>query len=373
MFRTASRNTHRAPGRAVIDYRGLAAPVGKSLGGAAALGAMTAGAAIGGAAHAETGPIPTVKTLKGTAPSPAVAGTTARTAVLSIGSRGASVSQLQSALNSRGASIAVDGRFGSATRQAVRDFQRANGLAVDGVAGTRTWAALNGSSSAPASSSSSGQSSSSSSSRPKLRIGARGSAVTDLQNLLRERGATFSATGYFGSSTNAAVRAFQSSVGLSVDGIVGPRTWAALGGSVGSSSGGSSGSSSGSSSSGSSSNGSSVSGSSIVDDAREQLGTRYVWGASKPGDSFDCSGLTQHVYKKNGISIPRTASAQVKAGRIIPRSEARPGDLVAFTAGNYGHIGIYVGNGKIIDAGTSKGKVVERSIWNAPHVFVTYR
>lgn len=366
MFRTASRNTHRAPGRAVVDYRGLAAPVGKTLGGAAALGAMGAGVAIGGAAQADAVQPSVVKAPARTLPAAAPA---VRTAALTVGSRGTSVTQLQSALNARGASLAVDGRFGSATLQAVRAFQSQSGLAVDGKAGPRTWAALNGSGSGSSSSSTA----SSGGDRSKVRVGSRGADVTELQNQLRARGATFSATGYFGSSTKAAVIAFQRSAGLTADGVVGPQTWSALAGGGGSVGGGGSSSGGASSSGGSSSGSVGVSGNAIIDDARAQLGVRYVWGASKPGVGFDCSGLTQHVYKKNGITIPRTASAQVRAGTIISESEARPGDLVAFTAGNYGHIGVYLGNGRIVDAGSSKGKVVERAIWNSPHVFVTYR
>lgn len=81
-----------------------------------------------------------------------------------------------------------------------------------------------------------------------------------------------------------------------------------------------------------------------------------------------------YAYNQGGTSMPRkTAKGYTFGGRIISQSEAQPGDLVAFTGNDYGHMGIYVGNGRIIDASSSRQQVVERSIWNAPHVFVTYR
>ena len=81
-----------------------------------------------------------------------------------------------------------------------------------------------------------------------------------------------------------------------------------------------------------------------------------------------------HAYNQARVNLPRkTAKGYTFGGRIISQSEAKPGDLVAFTGNDYGHMGIYTGNGRIIDASGSRQQVVERSIWNAPHVFVTYR
>ncbi|MFJ9677331.1 NlpC/P60 family protein [Streptomyces sp. NPDC101194] len=81
---------------------------------------------------------------------------------------------------------------------------------------------------------------------------------------------------------------------------------------------------------------------------RRALGHPYVWGANGPA-GFDCSGLMQWAYAQAGVSLPRTSQAQRYAGRMVPLSEARPGDLVAYRA-DAGHIGMYVGNGQVIHA-----------------------
>ncbi|PAK23293.1 hypothetical protein CJD44_29745 [Streptomyces sp. alain-838] len=82
--------------------------------------------------------------------------------------------------------------------------------------------------------------------------------------------------------------------------------------------------------------------------AYRKLGSPYVWGATGP-DAFDCSGLTQAAYRAAGVSLPRTTYAQIDAGRRVARSELLPGDLVFFYSG-ISHVGIYVGDGKMIHA-----------------------
>lgn len=83
----------------------------------------------------------------------------------------------------------------------------------------------------------------------------------------------------------------------------------------------------------------------IIETAKTRLGCPYKWGATGPS-KFDCSGFTQWVYKKNGISIPRTSGAQKSGGKYISISNVKPGDIVW----RPGHVGIYVGNGKVIHA-----------------------
>ncbi|MFE4049906.1 NlpC/P60 family protein [Streptomyces sp. YIM B13518] len=82
--------------------------------------------------------------------------------------------------------------------------------------------------------------------------------------------------------------------------------------------------------------------------ARSALGKPYVWGADGPS-SFDCSGLTQWSYAQAGVALPRTSQAQRYAGRQVPLSEARPGDLVVYRS-DASHVGMYMGNGQVIHA-----------------------
>jgi peptidoglycan hydrolase-like protein with peptidoglycan-binding domain len=350
----------------VIDYRGLAAPVGKGVGGAAVIGAVSATAALAGGASAtaQAPAAPAASAVRPAAATPAAAPvalptSTQHTSVkLRLGARGSAVSYLQERLNAHGANLKVDGVFGSATLRAVKASQSSAGIGVDGVVGPKTWSALTGagSTSAPAAPSSS---------QPKLRQGSRGSAVSTLQAGLNARGASLKVDGVFGAGTNSAVRSLQSAAGIGVDGVVGPKTWNALNSSVSIPSGGTG---------VGSSTGTSVNGSAVIAAARAQLGVRYTCGGSTPSTGFDCSGLVYHAYNQAGVKLPRkTAKGYTFGGRIISQSQAKPGDLVAFTGNDYGHMGIYLGNGRIIDASGSRQQVVERAIWNAPHVFVTYR
>lgn len=328
------------------------------------IGAVSATAALaGGATATAQGPASSaVGTVRGAAPSIAPASQSQYTSVkLRLGARGAAVTYLQKQLNAHGASLTADGVFGSATLRAVKNQQSRAGIGVDGVVGPKTWSALTGASSAPAKPASG-------SSQPKLRPGSRGAAVTDLQKQLNAAGASISVDGVFGNGTAGAVRALQSAAGIGVDAVVGPKTWDAANSNVRITDSGAS------RGEGRPSSGTSVNGQAIINAARSQLGVRYKWGGSSPSSGFDCSGLVYYAYNQGGTSMPRkTAKGYTFGGRIISQSEAQPGDLVAFTGNDYGHMGIYVGNGRIIDASGSRQQVVERSIWNAPHVFVTYR
>ncbi|WP_260636166.1 C40 family peptidase [Streptomyces angustmyceticus] len=78
------------------------------------------------------------------------------------------------------------------------------------------------------------------------------------------------------------------------------------------------------------------------------LGKPYVWGATGPS-GYDCSGLTQAAWRSGGVSLPRTTYTQISSGPRVARSQLAPGDLVFFYSG-ISHVGIYVGDGKMIHA-----------------------
>lgn len=94
-------------------------------------------------------------------------------------------------------------------------------------------------------------------------------------------------------------------------------------------------------------------GSDITELARKYLGTQYVWGGSTPS-GFDCSGLVQYVFGKNGVSVPRTTYNQIAVGASVGPDKLRPGDLVFFdtdkSKSGPDHVGIYLGGGKFIHA-----------------------
>ncbi|MDX6202290.1 MAG: peptidoglycan DL-endopeptidase CwlO [Frankiales bacterium] len=123
--------------------------------------------------------------------------------------------------------------------------------------------------------------------------------------------------------------------------------------STGGSSGG--GSSGGGSSGGGSSGGSSGSAgppssraATAVAAAYQQLGAPYDWAADGPA-AFDCSGLTAYAWAAAGVTLPHSSQAQFGVGAHVSRSQLAPGDLVFFGSPIH-HVGIYVGNGNMIDA-----------------------
>lgn len=89
--------------------------------------------------------------------------------------------------------------------------------------------------------------------------------------------------------------------------------------------------------------------------AAAELGVPYRYGGSSPS-GFDCSGLVAYVYGKLGYRLPHNAAAQYGYGRPVGRTHLRPGDLVFFDG--LGHVGLYIGRGRIIHAPHS-GEVVE--------------
>jgi cell wall-associated NlpC family hydrolase len=91
------------------------------------------------------------------------------------------------------------------------------------------------------------------------------------------------------------------------------------------------------------------------------LGIPYRWGGTSAANGFDCSGLTLTVYRLNGLKLPRSAAAQMQAGKPVSRAALKTGDLVFFDTmrrGTISHVGMYAGGGRFIHA-PRRGKAVQ--------------
>ena len=100
-----------------------------------------------------------------------------------------------------------------------------------------------------------------------------------------------------------------------------------------------------------------------VQKAKEQLGKPYEYGGSGP-DSYDCSGLTMVAWKAGGVSLPHSAEAQYNSIAHVSTSALQPGDLL-FYGSPIHHVGIYVGNGQMIEAPQTGEVVRYASIWRS--------
>jgi peptidoglycan hydrolase-like protein with peptidoglycan-binding domain len=245
-----------------------------------------------------------------------------------------------------------DGNFGKDTVTAVKRFQERNGLIADGYVGPQTKQLLM----------------SSDAEANALTIGASGRDVEEVQQRLKELNYLRKVTGYYGSDTEAAVRNFQNRNGLHVDGKVGKQTMSKLfssGAKKASSSSGSSGSSSGSSgdtppsgSEPSSPDSPAVTANveTFISIAESKLGSRYVRGGKGP-NTFDCSGFVYWCLNQAGVKQGYMTSASwqktTRYQRIGSMSDIRRGDVISFR----GHVGIALGDGKMIDASSSQGQI----------------
>lgn len=118
---------------------------------------------------------------------------------------------------------------------------------------------------------------------------------------------------------------------------------------------------------------------SVLATAAKYLGTPYKFGAtSGQTRNFDCSSFTQYVFKKYGVSLPRTSKQQSTRGTYVSRSNLKKGDLVFFSTssshGQVAHVGIYAGNGKFINTYGKPGVTYSNlnSSWWSSH-YITAR
>jgi|AGTN01.3.fsa_nt_gi Putative peptidoglycan-binding domain-containing protein len=260
---------------------------------------------------------------------------------LKSGSSGSEVTRLQERLLALGYLdySGATGNYGALTKTAVIRFQQNNSLTADGVAGSRTQAALYASGAKSM----------------VLKAGSSGEAVKALQLRLKKLGYFGgTGTGYYGSVTLAAVKSFQKARGLTADGIAGPAThnkaFSAGAGSAASSAA------------------SSVSTGAIAEIALNQAGKRYALGTQGP-TTFDCSGLAYYAITQAGFSATRmsaaayfTYSAWESVGGV---SGLQKGDLIFFrseTSSSITHMGIYTGNSQFVHASSGQAKVMVSSL-----------
>jgi cell wall-associated NlpC family hydrolase len=85
----------------------------------------------------------------------------------------------------------------------------------------------------------------------------------------------------------------------------------------------------------------------VVKIALREVGTPYRWGGESP-TGFDCSGLVRWSYRRIGIDLPHSSYALFGVGRRVSRERMRPGDVLFFSG--LGHVGIYIGRGRMVHA-----------------------
>ena len=279
----------------------------------------------------------------------------------------------------------ADGNFGLSTQNAIRAFQSRNDQLVDGYLGPDTRSLMDSENAKPFG----------------MRLGEQSDDVKNMQNLLVKYGylSQDKASGYFGELTKDAVIAFQSVNGLGTDGTAGAKTLQLLqsgtakskpkpkakantpsrgnrGGAAGGNSAPAGRGDTGSGGSVSSGvGGATVSGSagSLISIASSKIGSPYVWGAKGP-NSFDCSGFVYWCLNQAGVGTSyMTSSGWRNPGRFkkVSMGELQAGDIVVVR----GHVGIYAGGGSVIDASSSNGRVVHRSLsgWWANNFITAWR
>jgi len=100
--------------------------------------------------------------------------------------------------------------------------------------------------------------------------------------------------------------------------------------------------------------------------AMAQVGKAYVYGAAGPS-AYDCSGLTMAAWAQAGVSLPHSSSAQMSSGPRVAESDLQPGDLV-FYYSPVSHVGMYIGNGQIVNAENPSAGVKVTGLHTMPYV-----
>ena len=103
----------------------------------------------------------------------------------------------------------------------------------------------------------------------------------------------------------------------------------------------------------------------VVDYALSFVGGRYVWGGTDPHTGADCSGFTGNILRNaGGVSISRSSAEQAGEGRTVSAENMQPGDLLFYSkGGGVNHVAMYIGNGQVVHASSSKTGIIV-SAWN---------
>lgn len=304
--------------------------------------------------------------------------TSTLSSTLEQGSTGPAVKELQTLLKRQGHHAGdADGKFGAQTDAAVRKFQHAQGLKVDGQAGVKTMTKLRAGGATPGG----------------LQLGASGAGVKELQQLLQSTGHyRGNIGGTFGAQTAAALRSFQQRAGLAATGSADATTMTALRNEARAVA-----------PSAPTAPGRGVQ--AVFDFGKSVLGSKYAavnpyrfgevkWDGNKHQSEngsgkwyqfprgtrvFDCSGFVVAAFKNAGVNLAAkglTTSSAVRDNTKgfltnITREQLQPGDLITYKAGTngVGHIVIYMGDGKTMEAASSKGVSYGKVDWARANSF----
>jgi cell wall-associated NlpC family hydrolase len=191
---------------------------------------------------------------------------------------------------------------------------------------------------------------------PTLRYGDQARAVAWVQHKLRVR----PSSGYFGPRTQAAVKRFQRAHHIPRTGVVGNRTWQALGVRPSSSRA----SRSERRSPATASSHPTARDKKVLRIAAKQSGKRYRYGGTGPR-SFDCSGMVSYVYRHVGVSLPHSSGRMRHQVRRIDRTSVRPGDLVFVQSrGHVYHVAIYAGGNYWYEASNPRRGIGKHKAWS---------